>query len=113
MIEEVLVLNSSPTGIWQSSPSGSMPSDAGLDARLVRWLIKVLAQATPKIKVTTANDLPVNAHQLLVVSRLVAALLDLQVSTQVLIHPEATGLTVAGMTQLAIQIDQRLTPISG
>ena len=112
MIDEVLVLNSTPTGILQNSGSGSMVIDAALDARLVKRLMQALTQSMLKVRVATADDLPVTDHQLLVVSRPVAAVLDLQASARALIYPEATGLTAAGMTQLAVQIDQRLTKIS-
>ncbi|MEK2552591.1 hypothetical protein [Lactiplantibacillus plantarum] len=40
MIDEVLVLNSTPTGILQNSVSGSMVIDAALDARLVKRCLR-------------------------------------------------------------------------
>ena len=86
--------------------------DAALDARLVKRLMQALTQSMLKVRVATADDLPVTDRQLLVVSRPVATVLDLQASARVLIYPEETGLTAAGMTQLAVQIDQRLTKIS-
>ena len=89
-----------------------MVIDAALDARLVKRLMQALTQSMLKVRVAPADDLPVTDHQLLVVSRPGAVVLDLQASARVLIYPEATGLTAAGMTQLAVQIDQRLTKIS-
>ena len=48
MIDEVLVLNSTPTGILQNSVSGSMVIDAALDARLVKRLMQALTQSMLK-----------------------------------------------------------------
>ncbi|WP_318765706.1 hypothetical protein [Lactiplantibacillus carotarum] len=104
MLKQILVINSTPTGLFENSFTGNMVIDAVFDERLARRLKRELADLDVPITVGEADDLDQPADRLFVVSDRVARLLDVHPSARVVIYRDMAGVMNAQISELAKRV---------
>ncbi|RRK11513.1 hypothetical protein D1831_02145 [Lactiplantibacillus garii] len=105
MLKEIIVINSTQTGLLESSFTGNMVVDAAFDARLAKHLKQRLNNSDVAVRTGDVDDLEQPQDRLFVVSNRVATVINLKANDHVILYADMDGVVNKGIDALAKRVN--------